>query len=225
MQVKLIMYLNTIIISILFLSFVQLLLAECPNDEDILKFTLQEEHHDSNLENQQAAFDQRITSLAFHPFNHSILIAAYRCWHYYDTTCTTSNLVVFDTVQGKLLRYMDENAGHGTAYVNSVVFTQDGLLISGSADETIKVWNISYNEDPDICLETYTTGSGVKSVASSALGTYIAAGLMNNGVNIYNTITKSFLRTLNADGGDWVIVAFSPVSDTTLVTFTFDYNI
>jgi WD40 repeat protein len=40
----------------------------------------------------------------------------------------------------KLIKTLDNKVGGHSSWVYSVVITSDGLLISGSSDNTVKVW-------------------------------------------------------------------------------------
>lgn len=70
-------------------------------------------------------------------------------------------------------------------WVNSLAITQDGkYLISGSADKTIKVWNLA--TDKGQLVQTLAEHQGsVKAVAVSKSGTYLASGSNDGTVKLW----------------------------------------
>ena len=103
--------------------------------------------------------------------------------------------------------------GHD-ASVNSVAISTDVTIISGSSDETIKVWDPSGK-----CLKTLSGhNSAVKSVDISPDGKTIVSGSYNNVVKVWNTDTGHCLKTVKGEGKQtqdflpvWVLsVSFSP---------------
>jgi len=83
--------------------------------------------------------------------------------------------------------------GH-TDWVNSVAFSPDGrILASGSADRTIKLWQVSDGH----LLQTLSQDSGgVTSVAFSVDGRVLASGTDETEINLWRTSDGSLLHTL-----------------------------
>ena len=83
----------------------------------------------------------------------------------------------------------------GNIHTNwSVAFSPDGtLLASGSANGTIKVWNVNTKEEVDT-LEGHT--NRIFSVDFSADGTLLASGAQDNTVRLWNVTTGTPVATL-----------------------------
>ena len=83
--------------------------------------------------------------------------------------------------------------GH-TAYVFSVAISADGqTLVSGSSDDTIKVWNLSTGQEVRT-LRGHT--AAVYSVALSADGQTLASGSGDKTIKVWNLSTGQEVRTL-----------------------------
>ena len=98
-------------------------------------------------------------------------------------------------------------SGHADA-VYSVAFSPDGAVVaSGSADKTIKLWNVSTGVE----IRTLTGHSDVVySVAFSPDGTAVASGSADDTVGIWDARAGTLIRTLSGHTS-WVLsVAFSP---------------
>ena len=86
------------------------------------------------------------------------------------------------------------------------------ILVSGSRDNTIKIWDLS----TPACLSTVNVDSTVKSVAFSPDGDMIAAGCHNGTINLMDALTGQVKRSVNVDSRAWS-VAFSPCGKTMAV--------
>ena len=99
-------------------------------------------------------------------------------------------------------------------WVNCVAFKPDNpnILVSGSDDETIIVWDITSGS----CLSTLRCDSGVLSVAYSADGTKLAAGLGNpsRSVVVFDTQTNEQICSLTGHTDMVTGVCFDPTGKT-----------
>jgi parallel beta-helix repeat protein len=97
--------------------------------------------------------------------------------------------------------------GH-TDWVRSVAFSPDGrLLASGSADYTIKLWEVaSGREVRTLTGHTWT----VTSVAFSPDGRLLASGSRDKTIKLWDVASGSLVRTLSGPTDDVNSVAFSP---------------
>jgi serine/threonine protein kinase len=107
--------------------------------------------------------------------------------------------------------------GH-TAAVKSVAWLSEQRIVSGSLDDTVQVWAAFAG---DHVLKYQQHGSGVKTVASSPNGKYIASGDQSGKVHLWNASTGDDLFAPLSDGqvapsgGDIYVrsVAWSPDSN------------
>jgi serine/threonine protein kinase len=108
----------------------------------------------------------------------------------------------------RLLERLERNPlkGHREE-VTSVAFSSNGqTLASGSADKTIKLWNVNTGED----LQTLKGHmKGVTSVAFSSDGQTLASGSQDKTVKLWNVKTGQLRATLQGHTGGVTSVAFS----------------
>jgi WD40 repeat protein len=91
--------------------------------------------------------------------------------------------------------------GHAGA-VNAVAFSPDGqMLVSGSTDKSVKVWDVSGGQ----LLRTLGGESGVvTSVAFTPNGKRIVSGTLDRSVNVWDSNSGQFLLSARTDtGGSW----------------------
>ncbi|RKK95321.1 hypothetical protein BFJ68_g14819, partial [Fusarium oxysporum] len=105
--------------------------------------------------------------------------------------------------------------GH-TDSVNSVVFSNDGKLItSGSGDKTVKIWNAATGEE-ERTLEGHT--DSVNSVVFSNDGKLITSGSGDETVKIWNVTSGTNVKSFDASQSTEVL-SFTD-DDSVLVTST-----
>lgn len=100
--------------------------------------------------------------------------------------------------------------GH-TDQVNCLVFSHDGkILLSGSNDNSIRIWDIVNNKL--LCAETKAHRSYVNCVAFSADGKLVASGSQDKSVRLWKWDGKNInpLRELNGHTDKVNCVAFNP---------------
>lgn len=97
--------------------------------------------------------------------------------------------------------------GHSLV-VTSVAFSPDGRYIaSGSADNTVKLWEVSTSREIRTLLGRK---SGVSSVAFSPDGRYIVSGSWDKTIKLWDVATGREIRTLVGHSQAVTSVAFSP---------------
>jgi WD40 repeat protein len=98
-------------------------------------------------------------------------------------------------------------SGHLTG-VSSIALTPDGqILASGSADRTIKIWNLSTGK-----VQTTLSGhsSAVNSVAFSPDGQTLASGSVDKTIKLWDIRTAQELYTLKGHSNSVLSVALTP---------------
>ena len=100
--------------------------------------------------------------------------------------------------------------GH-ESHINGVACSADGrTIISGSADMTVKVWDVKTGA----CLLTCTGHKGwVRSVACSADGTTVVSGAEDEAVKVWDACTGMCRLTLTGHLGYVLSVVCSPDAD------------
>ncbi|KAH9944909.1 WD40-repeat-containing domain protein [Amylocystis lapponica] len=99
--------------------------------------------------------------------------------------------------------------GH-TSGITSVAFSPDGKqIVSGSRDQTIRIWNAATGESIMQPLQGHT--SGITSVAFSPDGKQIVSGSWDRTIRIWNAATgESIMQPLQGHTDMITSVAFSP---------------
>ena len=103
---------------------------------------------------------------------------------------------IYDADIGEELNLL---SGH-TSAVFSVAFSSDGnILASGSADDTIRLWNT----DTGTHIRTLSGHtSAVRGVAFSPDGNTLASGSADNTIRLWNIDTGTHIRTLSGHTSD-----------------------
>lgn len=97
--------------------------------------------------------------------------------------------------------------GHSSD-VNSVTFSPDGqMLVTGSDDRTIKLWNLTTKQE----IRTLVGHSSyIYAIAISPDGQIIASGSVDKTIKLWNLNTGKEIRTLIGHSNSVASVAFSP---------------
>ncbi|MBH8555340.1 serine/threonine protein kinase [Nostocaceae cyanobacterium CENA357] len=97
--------------------------------------------------------------------------------------------------------------GHSSD-VNSVTFSPDGkILVTGSDDKTIKLWNLATAQEIHTLRGHF---SWIWAVASSPDGKILASGSKDKTIKLWNLATAEEIRTLTGHNEGIAAVAFSP---------------
>ncbi|NCR32919.1 MAG: NACHT domain-containing protein, partial [Microcystis aeruginosa L211-101] len=120
-----------------------------------------------------------------------------------------SNTKVIDALQKIMNEGRESNrlVGHNGS-VNSVSFSPDGkTLVSGSDDNTIKLWNVETGQEIRTLKGHYNS---VRSVNFSPDGKTLVSGSVDNTIKLWNVETGQEIRTLKGYDSSVNSVNFSP---------------
>ena len=142
-----------------------------------------------------------ISSIALSPNGQILAIASYDRWE------RKGIIELWDMGAAKWLSCLEQPMS-----VLSVAFTPDGqTLVSGSADWTIKQWDLNTGK----LIRTLTGHSeAVKSVAISPDGQVLASGSSDKTIKLWNLTTGELIHTLTEHADKISSVAFSPDGQT-----------
>ena len=98
--------------------------------------------------------------------------------------------------------------------VNSMAFATDGKLVTGSSDQTIKVWPIEVQDANGNAIATLKQTKEVNSISLSSDGKFLASGAADGVVKTYETANWRELHSLPAHSGAVFALAFSNDSKT-----------
>ena len=116
-----------------------------------------------------------------------------------DEKCIT----ILDATTGSQKATLSEHAGK----ICALTFSVDGtLLVSGSDDKTIKLWDIQTGG----VIKTFNYIASVTSVSISADNTTIATGSKDNAVCLWNIETGDTFGIKQPTNGWYPVVCFSP---------------
>ncbi|WP_424097780.1 WD40 repeat domain-containing protein [Moorena producens] len=121
-----------------------------------------------------------------------------------NTTCLRSLTATLSPPTGPLLSTL---IGHDDS-VNAVAVTPDGTrVISGSSDNTVKVWNLNTGAE----IRTLTGHSApVNTVAVTPDGSRVISGASDNTVRVWNLATGKEILRFNGHSHPVVAVAVTP---------------
>ncbi len=92
--------------------------------------------------------------------------------------------------------------------INAIAFSQDGQIASGSADRTVKLWDLGSN-----LLSTFSGHSSlIDAVTFSPDGRLIASGSWDYTIKIWDVETRKLVQTLGEHSGWIKSIAISPDS-------------
>ena len=121
------------------------------------------------------------------------------CWEDTIAVGLGVHIIILDAITGSQMTVF---SGH-TADVLSLTFSKDGtLLASGSADNTIKLWDMQTGG----VVKTFQGHTGsVKSVSISVDCTTIASGSSDKTIGLWNIQTGECHCIIQQESGDWII--------------------
>jgi WD40 repeat protein/predicted Ser/Thr protein kinase len=109
-----------------------------------------------------------------------------------------------------------------SASVNSLAISADGqTLVSGSADQRLKVWNLANEEE----THSFNHADGVLSVAISSDGKIIASGSVNKTIKVWNLETQKSTQVLTGHSGQVMSLAFHPKNNNIIFSGSGDKTI
>jgi WD40 repeat protein len=89
------------------------------------------------------------------------------------------NILIYETSTGNIIKTL---TGH-TNFINSLALSKNKkFIVSGSKDNTVKIWNI----ETENCIDTYNYTSSVKCVSISKNDSYIASTNGSYEIHIWN---------------------------------------
>ena len=146
---------------------------------------------------------EKVTGVAFSPDSSRLA-----------TSSADRTIRIWDAVTGQELLVL---AGHEDP-VNDVVFSHDGkLLVSASGDGTIRIWDA--RTDPEV-LTLHGHRQQVTSISFDSKGKTLASSSSAEGaIRIWDTAKLRQSAVIHQESAR--LVAFSPVNDTHLASFSF----
>ncbi|PPQ73661.1 hypothetical protein CVT24_007637 [Panaeolus cyanescens] len=96
--------------------------------------------------------------------------------------------------------------------VYTLLYTPEGLLASGSGDETIRIWDLPSNNPHPRILSVGALPSGVTCIAISPDGRHLAGSYLDNAVRIWDLTTTNPVPVQELKGYDEPVygLVFSP---------------
>jgi len=128
------------------------------------------------------------------------------------------DIIVLNGITGSQVAAL---SGH-TDWIQSLTFSLDGtLLMSGSLDKTVKLWDIQTGG----VIKTYGHTSQVLSVSISPDSTTLASGCEDNSIHLWSVWTGECFYTINGHIGMINSVSFSPTNSQHLISASKDHSV
>ena len=148
-------------------------------------------------------------------FHHTPLALA--CWkEIIAVGLRSGNIIILNAVTGT---HTTVFSGH-TGDVNSVTFSLDGaLLVSGSDDKTIKLWDI---QTGGVIKTFHGNNDQVRSVSISRDCTMVASGSDDKTIHIWDILTGECHCIIRKHNRAVTSVGFSPTNSQLLISASYD---
>jgi len=126
-----------------------------------------------------------------------------------------NDITIFDALTGSQTAVL---SGH-TGYVMCIVFSSDGtLLVSGSRDKTVKLWDVQTGGVvKDFHHHTYRRAEGIISVSISVGSTMIASGFADGTICLWNIGTGK-CHVIKGHSYHVTTISFSPTNPQLLLS-------
>src|SRR5262249_26870268 len=92
----------------------------------------------------------------------------------------------------------------------ALAFSKDGILASGSADRTVKLWHFGNGKRPKTLQTTWSGIRPIRAAVYSPDGTVIAVATTDNAVHIRDAKTGDIITGLRGHAGMVNCIAFAP---------------
>ena len=141
------------------------------------------------------------------------------CWKDIIACPESQNIVILDAITGISKSILSEHTGS----VECLAFSLDGtLLVSGSSDKTVKLWDIQTGG----VVKTFCGHmDSVSSTSISSDYTTIASGPHDNTIHLWNFQTGECYHVIDGHSGTVHFVMFSPTNSQLLMSASNDWTV
>jgi len=114
---------------------------------------------------------------------------------------------IWDIANNRIRNVFD---GHQQTIFSLDFFTDGRLIVSGSGDETVRIWDMVDGTSKVLTINDHDSYAGVTSIAISPNGQYVAAGSMDADVRMWDVSTGQLVERLRGHRSGVNSVAFTP---------------
>ena len=113
---------------------------------------------------------------------------------------------IWDITKKRIRNVFDGHQG----IIHSLDFSTDGrLIVSGSRDETVRIWDRVDGTSKVLIINDHNSSAGITSVAISPNGQYVAAGSIDAVVRVWDVSTGQLVEKLRGHRKSVHSVAFT----------------